>query len=73
MKILHHGDVLVFRCKKCGCVFAEAVSRTDLEHAGVYDPDHDGLGARAECPDCGSDVLGFREKLKPEVVLDDGR
>ena len=63
MKILKHGDVMLFECPMCGCRFVEAVSKTDLKNCGVYDAKRDETGTRETCPDCGSDVVGFRSKV----------
>ena len=60
MIISKRGDVMIFYCPDCGCVFREAVKKTGLAHAGVWDPDKQEHGTWMDCPDCGTAVLGFR-------------
>ena len=62
MKICRNGDVMIFTCKSCGCVFAEAVSKTRFANEAIWDPDREDHGARLECPECGNDAIGFRRK-----------
>ena len=62
MIICKHGDVLHFACKECGCLFREAAKNTDLDSCGVWSEEKQDHGTWMNCPDCGSSVLGFREK-----------
>ena len=62
MIITEHGDIMLFICQSCGCKFREAVKKTGLEYAGVWDKDREENGAWMDCPDCGEKVLGFRKK-----------
>lgn len=62
MKIIQNGDVMIFTCKACGCVFREAVNKTDFGNAAVWDAEREEHGARLKCPECGNDAFGFRRK-----------
>lgn len=63
MVVISPGDVMIFECKTCGCMFKEATKNTDFKNCAVYDREKKECGTWMPCPECGSrDVLGFRRK-----------
>lgn len=46
MKIIKHGDVVVFKCEECGCVFSELGKKCYSSSSS------DGAHYCMGCPDC---------------------
>lgn len=62
MKILEHGNVVLFTCPKCGCVFTATVQECGVTHlfSGNIPVREE---YRANCPECDEeDILGMRLK-----------
>lgn len=48
MKVIRHGDIVIFKCEKCGCEFSE-IARECYSSTG-----DDGAHYHMLCPDCGN-------------------
>ena len=53
MKIIKHGDIVIFKCDTCGCEFSE-LSKLCYSATGEDGP-HYCMG----CPDCGNTCWVF--------------
>ena len=46
MRIIRHGDIVVFKCEQCGCEFSE-IAKVCYSSTG-----DDGVHYCLNCPDC---------------------